>query len=169
MYDEEIDINYRYICLITFAIILLFSNNIITYAILLFIVILRNVKKETALVNISFIFTFIALLFVLFLDNYLLLKVMIIIDYCLYFLDINSINNLKDKKNSFRKKGEKIDNKTVDELNSYEIMKKNELKFLRFNNTNDNYITIKNKDNVSYVVFHLIILFISILIGSCAI
>ena len=93
MFNKKIDINYCYICFIVFSIVLWFSNNIITYGILLLIVFISNVKKQTKLIDISFILTFISLFVALLFKNFFLLKIMIIMDYLLYFLNIDSISD----------------------------------------------------------------------------
>ncbi len=188
VYEEEINSYYRFICLITFLIVILFSNNIVTYAILLVLVFIRNVKKQSVLIDSLFILSFIIFIISIIFNYYFLLKIMIIINYMIYFLEIRSIRdlNVKEKKDNrlFNdiydynkkkisnqlKKGEKIDNKIMNEVykkSLSDLQRKQEVRLLRFASKKNSYNI--NSDNTYYVAFHLIILFISILIGSCAI
>ena len=108
-------------------------------------------------------------------------------DYLLYFLNIDSIsdfyqindesklqiiyeNNTK-RVSELLEKGEKIDEKLVNELkkkSSLELQKKEEIQLLRFKD-NHQFHNYSNSLGFFYVTIHLIVLFISILIGACAI
>ncbi len=186
VYEEEISYYYRFICLITFIIVVLFSNNIVTYAILLVLVFIRNVKKQSILVDGLFILTFITFILSIIFDNYVFLKLILIADYTIYFLEITKISDVKIKEEKNNKifniihaynkkrileKGDKIDNKIMNEVYQKSVAdmnEKEEVQMLRFMD-NKKYSNNINSDDTLYVVFHLIILFVSILIGSCAI
>ena len=64
----------------------------------------------------------------------------------------------------------KIDNRIKNDIYNKtvsDVRKKNENKLLRFNSSDYSYYD--TRPNYYYVIFHLIILFLSILIGSCVI
>lgn len=156
---EKIDLIYRVICLLTFMFVTLLVKNIITLAILI-LFFYFSIKKENDLVYFFLsILTFLSFAVGYVADNYTLLKLMLMIDYIYYFLSIPSVNALINSMLS-RKKEESADLKG--EISEEELF--------RFKN-------IKNKKkkrelNLSgtiYLTFHLGILFLSIVVGSCVI
>ena len=156
---EKIDLIYRVICLLTFMFVTLLVKNIITLAILI-LFFYFSIKKENDLVYFFLsILTFLSFAVGYVADNYTLLKLMLMIDYIYYFLSIPSVNALINSMLS-RKKEESADLKS--EMSEEELF--------RFKN-------IKNKKkkrelNLSgtiYLTFHLGILFLSIVVGSCVI
>lgn len=156
---EKIDLIYRVICLLTFMFVTLLVKNIITLAILI-LFFYFSIKKENDLVYFFLsILTFLSFAVGYVADNYTLLKLMLMIDYIYYFLSIPSVNALINSMLS-RKKEESAD--LENEMSEEELF--------RFKN-------IKNKKkkrelNLSgtiYLTFHLGILFLSIVVGSCVI
>lgn len=156
---EKIDLIYRVICLLTFMFVTLLVKNIITLAILI-LFFYFSIKKENDLVYFFLsILTFLSFAVGYVADNYTLLKLMLMIDYIYYFLSIPSVNALINSMLS-RKKEKSTD--LENEMSEEELF--------RFKN-------IKNKKkkrelNLSgtiYLTFHLGILFLSIVVGSCVI
>ena len=176
VFEKEIDIYYRYVCLLPFLVVIILSNNIITYILLGIMLFIGNMKKDNILFLIMIIITFICF----FINNLLLIKIVLMIDFLLYFIIDNKKqidNNFdslyyknKEKISNILKKGE-IDDKIMNEVyikTKNDIKMKQETSLLRFKK-NKYYNQKDNLNNILYVSFHLIILFMSILIGSCVI
>ena len=178
VFKKEINMYYRGICLLSFVTVIMFSNNIVTYIILGIMFALINLRKQNMTLYISLIITLIVLL----VNNLLLIKIILCIDYILYFIlfeekeikkkDVYFESVYKDnqkKISSILEKGE-IDSKIKNDIYNKtvsDVRKKNENKLLRFNSSDYSYYD--TRPNYYYVIFHLIILFLSILIGSCVI
>lgn len=174
VFEKEINDYYRDICLLSFAIVIIFSNNIATYIILGIMYLIFNFKIEKMYVYLLIIMT----LLIFIINNMMLIKIILSIDYVLYFLLIEEkrkknlyFDNIYEENNkkitNFLGKGE-IDNKIKNDIYHKtidEMKKRNENRLLRFDN--DNYYDTKS--NCYYVIIHLIILFLSILLGSCVI
>ena len=183
VFKKEVDIFYRVICLIAFGIVIIFSNNIATYFLLGLFLLFGCLKKEKLNIFILIIITIIAFL----INNFFLIKIILIIDYAFYFMGDNYIkkdvskkstdkyydtiyNSNKKKITNVLEKGD-IDSKIIKEIEDktkVDLEKKKENLLLRYHQDKV-YIKKNNSDIIYYVAFHLIILFLSILIGSCAI
>lgn len=156
---EKIDLIYRVICLLTFMFVTLLVKNIITLAILI-LFFYFSIKKENDLVYFFLsILTFLSFAVGYVADNYTLLKLMLMIDYIYYFLSIPSVNALinsmlsRKKEESADLKGEIIEEELFRFKNIKNKKKKREL----------------NLSGTIYLTFHLGILFLSIVVGSCVI
>lgn len=84
---NRINIIYRFLCFISYAAVILLINKSITLFILLLAYFFLALSEQSFR-NIEFVVvTLIILLLCYFINNYLLFKVMLVIDYCFYFLD----------------------------------------------------------------------------------
>lgn len=172
VFEKKINDYYRDICLLSFAVVIIFSNNLATYIILGIMYLLFNLKKEKMHIYLLIVMTI--LIFII--NNTMLIKIMLSIDYVLYFLLIEEkrkkdfyFDTIYEENNkeitNLLGKGE-IDNKIKNVIyhkTINDIKKKKDNQLLRFDNNYD------IKTNCYYVIMHLIILFLSILIGSCVI
>ena len=147
--NKSISIIYRIICLITFVIVILKLDNFIALALLTiaFYVFTRNESDST--LSLWHFITIIIFLISFFTNNYLILKIVLIIDLCYYFLSIPNIDVSNREK------------KTV-------IMDKY---FIRFGSIKKERKDIVNNNLLCtiYVTAHLFILFIIIMVSSCVI
>ena len=172
---DKIDFVYRLVCLITFCFVILFSNNILTLALLSFFFFLSTKNENNILYTFFFLFSFIFFAFgYLGENNYFISKIFIIAGYLYYFLIIPSITNKIKKnvdiyldkkfhieeKNADKSSNENFD-KIVDEKNN------NEHNYIRFANNHKKKV-IKKDDlpTTIYVTYHLTILLLTIVLGG---
>lgn len=149
MYEKNnVKFIYRIICLVTFIVALLSLNNYVT-SIMLLIIFFIIIHRFS-----NYFFSFLAIIsFVLFiisfiLNNYSLLNFLVIIDYSYYFLSISNSYEMD------------IDDEEIDLTDDELIRFREERKDVR-----------KGLDivNTKYLTFHLGILFLTIVVGSCVI
>ncbi len=134
----------RILCLITFGIVVLLSDNIVSLLILFLFLLINIIKSRDINYIVLCFIIFIIGLFCYFINNYWLWKFSIIYAYGIYFMKINIL----------RKKRKVIDK-------NY-----SEYDYLRFRR-DKNYIS--SYERIIYVTMHLGILFLSIVVGSCVI
>ena len=147
--NKEINAFYRIICLIVFIVVILKINNFIALALLAIAFYLFTRNEDNSLVSLWHIITIVIFLISYFNSNYLILKIVLIIDLCYYFLSIPSSDIIITKKKRI----------TLDKY------------FLRFARNNNKRKDIVNNNLLCtmYVCAHLFILFIIIVVASCAI
>ena len=148
VYKKEINIYYKCICLLSYITVIILSNNVITYLVLSMFLIF-NTKNE----KLFFLTSLFATILVFIINNMFLIKVYLIICYIIYFILYREEETNKKVILNNLGKGD-IDDKII-------RIKENEL--IRFKK--DKYSN--NLDVIYYLSLHLIILFLSILIGSC--
>lgn len=147
--NKKISIVYRIICLIIFVIVTLKVNNFITLSLLTIALYLFTRNEDNSLVSLWHLITIIGFLISYFTGIYLILKIVLIIDLCYYFLSMpSSYVVIKEKETII-----------MDKYFWRFVNKKNERKDIISNNL---LCTM-------YVTAHLLILFITIMVGSCAI
>jgi len=137
---NKINIVYRLLCLFSFIMVILLTKSSISL-IVLFIIYCVLTIPEKNFRNIEFMaITLLLLLFCYWINNYLLLRIMLIVDYVLYSLD-----------------------------SSYYVSEKEEILFnqkeyIRFAKNNQNK---KGTNNLSaiYITVHLVLLVIAIVVG----
>lgn len=184
MYQKNnVDYIFRLICLITFSVIIILTDNIYTLAILsIFVFFFINVLKNF-FVSIILLINFIGFIVGYATGSLILFKISLMIIYIYYFL-YNYETDLKDEQKNqdiYKKIFVRNENKISQKFKKGEVIDKEIIKDKSDSDYNDisfNYqFRFKNnnkKKNIAifdvwYVVFHLTFLFISIMIGSCVI
>ncbi len=175
VFKKEVNIYYRFICLLPFIIVILFLNNVVTYILLAILLFIDCLRRRDFLFLIMSLITFIFFL----INNLLLIKLILITDYIMYFMISkdyiidNDFDNLytsnRKEISNLLEKGE-IDDKIMKQIyikTKFDIKMRNEYNLLRFKKNNN--IHKDNLNNILYISSRLIILFLSILIGSCVI
>ena len=135
---NKINILYRLLCLLSFMAVIVFTKSTITLIVLLLIYCFLGLS-EKSFRNIEFmVIGIILLLFCYLLDNYLLLRIILSIDYIFYFLDTSYYFDDED----------------------IEISQKD---YVRFANKKKK----KGSSDLSalYVTIHLVLLVIAIVVG----
>ena len=96
---EKIEFSYRLVCLVTFCFVILFSNNILTLALLSFFFFFSTKGENNFVYTIFFFLTFVFFAFD-YLGNYdyILSKMFLLISFLYYFLIIPSFSS-KVKRN----------------------------------------------------------------------
>lgn len=147
--NKRINLFYRIICLIAFAIVVIKINNFIALSLLTIAFYLFTRNESNSLISLWHLITIVIFLISYFTNNYLILKIVLIIDLCYYFFSIPSDELISTKKKTI----------VVDKY------------FLRFSRCDN-----KRKDIISnnylctvYVTVHLLILFIIIMVSGCVI
>jgi len=133
---NKVNLIYRLLCLISYLIVIAFVNSLVTTIILLvFFTILGICEKSFR--DIEFIIISLAICGLCYLfNNYILLKIILIIDYSFYFLDTSY----------YRQEDEVVDTK-------------NYLRFKKNKKKGSNNIT------AVYLTVHLGLLFVAIVVG----
>ncbi len=133
---NKVNLIYRLLCLISYLIVIAFVNSLVTTIILLvFFTILGICEKSFR--DIEFIIISLAIWGLCYLfNNYILLKIILIIDYSFYFLDTSY----------YRQEDEVVDTK-------------NYLRFKKNKKKGSNNIT------AVYLTVHLGLLFVAIVVG----
>ena len=137
---NRINIIYRILCLLSFAVVIIMINSTITLSLLFFTYCILALSEKNFR-NIEFVVvTFVLLLICYWLDNYILLKIMLLIDYAFYFLDTAYY---------------------IDDLEEVKISKKD---YVRFVNKKEKK---KGTNNITaiYITLHLVLLVIAIVVG----
>ncbi len=163
---EKIDFTYRLVCLITFCFVILFSNNILTLAFLSFFFFLSTKNENNFLYTIFFFLTFVFLTFdYLGNFNFILSKFVIILSYLYYFLIIPSFSSkVKRNVDNYLNKKFHIDEQ-IDETKDDDVV--DDYDYIRFSKNRKKKV-IKKSDlpTTIYVTYHLVILFLTIVLGG---
>ena len=134
---KDINIIYRILCLICYAVVILFVNSLTTLIALTIVYCFLGLYDNNFR-NIEFIIITLFLLGIGYLFNYyLLFKIMLIIDYFIYFLNYIPVKSIK------------------------KLSKK---EYIRFTKSKKNKKGSSNAIAV-YLTVHLIVLFIAIMVG----
>ena len=153
---EKIDLIYRIVCLLTFFFVIIFVQNSLTLVLLVLFLIFLLKTENDLVAAILYLLTFLLSMLSYVLDYFIILKMILIIDYGYYFVKKYDESILKKYlKNS----QEKINNERKDTIKEEELFRFEELKTVQRNNENA-YITM-------YLAFHLIFLFLIVLVSSC--
>ncbi len=155
---DQIDLIYRVICLVAFIMVILFDNSLITLIGLEFVFFLLTYKEEKAFYVALYLFSFIFSCLGYVAANYGLIKFILIIDYIVYYLNIPSLNILVKKTIDYYANNKK----ERDIKEESEEISENE--YYRFK-TNNNLKRHLSLQETFYITIHLILLFISILVG----
>lgn len=138
---NKINVFYRILCLICYLLVIFMVNSQSTLIILLIIYGIFGVS-EKSFRNIQLIVITIVLLGISYLlNNYLLFKVMLLIDYCFYFLDVSCYDEEKDN----------------------QLIKEND--YIRFKKNNKKNKKGLNNTLAIYLTVHLGVLFMAIVVG----
>ena len=163
---EKIDFIYRLVCLIAFGFVILFSNNILTLVILGFFFFFNTNNDNNFLYNIFSFLTFVFLAFdYLGNSNYILSKLVIIVSYLYYFLIIPSFSSkVKRNVDNYLNKKFHIDEQ-IDETKDDDVV--DDYDYIRFSKNRKKKV-IKKSDlpTTIYVTYHLVILFLTIVLGG---
>ncbi len=161
---REIDLMYRLLCLIIFAIVIIFAQSIVTLSILaLFFVFLT--RDEVRILSLILYFgTAITFMACIYSTDYTLFRIALLMDTFYYFLVIPPVDELVDHIFGIEREPskEKVEEKTEEvqkKLNtdSYYIRFSGEKKVAK-KKRNDELCTI-------YITAHLLLLFIAIVVG----
>lgn len=147
--NKRINLFYRIICLIAFAIVVIKINNFIALSLLTIAFYLFTRNESNSLISLWHLITIVIFLISYFTNNYLILKIVLIIDLCYYFLSLPSDELISTKK------------KTI-------VVDKYFLRFSRRDNKRKDIISNNSLCTV-YVTVHLLILFIIIMVSGCVI
>ena len=147
--NKEINVFYRIVCLIVFVFVVFKINNFITLALLTIAFYLFTKDENSSFVSFWHLITIIIFLISYFTKNYIILRIALMIDLCYYFLSVSSDDTMVMKK------------KTI-------VVDKYFLRFARNNNIRKDIVN-NNSLCTMYVCVHMFILFIIIVVGSCAI
>lgn len=146
--NDSISFIYRLLCLLTFIFVIIFVESYITLIMLgifFFILTFKNYSlKDVSLSLLSFF----VLLLGYFFNNYLFLRLILIVDYVFYYLDVSMLNN-RNKKEERKVKESKI----------------GENAYYRFNNKKKLLQSKITSMETLYLVVHFIILLFSIMVG----
>ena len=166
-----VDLIYRVICLATFVFVILFSKSIVTLsALTVFFFFITKSDND-------FLFIFFYLLSMLFfavayfVDNYVLLKIIAIIEYSYYFLNLPRVDKLiNDKVNLYLDKCLNIQEEKKVEKKGEAVVKENnesEIDYMRFKASRKTKKAEKKSDLIPtlYLAIHFFILLVSIAIG----
>ena len=138
---NRINIIYRFLSLICYIVTIYIINSNRTLLLLL-LVYCFFALSEKSFRNIELIIATISILWIShLLNSYLLLKIMLVIDYSLYFLD-SSYNIQENEKSVF-----------------------NEHDYIRFKKNNKKKKKGSNNITTAYILVHLIVLFLIIMVG----
>lgn len=147
--NKRINLFYRIICLIVFAIVVIKINNFIALSLLTIAFYLFTRNESNSLISLWHLITIVIFLISYFTSNYLILKIVLIIDLCYYFLSLPGDELISTKK------------KTI-------VVDKYFLRFSRRDNKRKDIISNNSLCTV-YVTVHLLILFIIIMVSGCVI
>ncbi len=138
--NNRINIICRVVCLLTFIIVILFAHSFITLSLITLFFYLFTRNDDIKLIH---LITIILFLISYFTNNSFILKMILVIDMMCYFL--------------IKPYEEKIMYNNINCLNKYSI------RFFGVNNRKD--IVDNNWFHTIYVTIHLLILFITIMVG----
>ena len=140
---NKINIIFRLLCLISYIIVIFVTNSARTLVIIGVIYALFALG-EMSFRNIELIVISIVLLWIShLLDNYILFRIILLIDYCFYFLDT-----------------------TYYYVEEKPIKKEfNEKNYIRFKNTREKKKKGSSNINAIYLTVHLVLLFLAIMVG----
>ncbi len=145
--NSVINIVFRVICLLTFAMVIYFTNSFITLGLLTIVFYLFTRNDNFLFMLWLHIVTIITFLFCYFTNNFILLKTVLLCGLAIYFL-VDPYGN----KYTIINKPKKVT------LNKYLI------RFKKFDLDRKDVIN-KNYLNAIYITVHLFILFITIMVG----
>ena len=153
MFNKEISLFYRFICLVLYLLVIIFIGHVNTLLILLIFFIVATRKFDNYLYILLYLLSLIAIVLHFTINIDLLLIIVLILCYIVYFFNttnLNQIINIKKEKNKGRK----------DETDF------NEYNYTHFKEDEKTLKREKNSDGlVYYMTFHLVILFLSVLVG----
>ncbi len=184
MFNEKIDIFYRLVCLFAFVVVIIFLDNLIGLCVLAIIFLLINKAKLNFVVITLLLLMLIGFLVAYYLEAFNFLRLLLMVCSVYYFIDLKDfssvyektkVSNILDtiKKNNKQKilvKGENIDIKKIQESvdeksdNDYSLIKENEVLHFANENSKEKKGFHSNTLGITYVIVHLIVLFISIVI-----
>ena len=135
---NKVNIIYRFLCLLSYLVVILLTNSNITLFILLFMYFFLGLS-EKSFRNIEFIIiTLVVLLVCYLLKNYWLFRIMLVIDYIFYFLD----------------------NSYYDEEKEVTVSKNDYVRFAKVKKKEGS-----NNITAVFVTLHLVILLLAIVVG----
>lgn len=149
MFNKEIDLLYRFICIILYSLVIVFTNGIITPFILLFLFFIGTRRFDNYIYIILYLLSIISVISYFYFHSGIFLRIVLVLSYIVYFFDTTNLAKLLNINKKERK-----DKKTF-----------NEYDYTHFNNEKK---AIENNSDlglVYYMTFHLGILFISVLVG----
>ena len=139
---NKVDYLYRILCLLAFLIVIIFVDSSITIYIIFFAFYILTFMEKRIENIFLYIVTGISFIICLLTKNYLLLRIVLIIDYIHYFLNNESLNDFND-----------TDDRLI-----------NEKYYIRFENRKERNVD-NNKICTIFVIVHMILLLLSIVGG----
>ena len=143
--NNRVSLIYRIICLLVFIIVVIYTNSFITLAILSLVFYLVTRNRYGYIMVLEHTLTIIMFLIAYFTNSYFLLRLVLIFDLIYYFIFIVY-------------KKDQITSNIYDNYVSSKYL-------IRFANGKRKDIENNNMLNTMYVTIHLVILFVSILVG----
>ena len=143
--NNRVNLIYRIVCLLTFIAVIIHTKSFVTLAILSLAFYLFTKDRCGYIIGICHTITIIVFLISYFINDYWLLKIVLIFDLIYYFMFITYQEKL-----------------IISDSNDNYISSKS---LIRFANNRRKDIENNNMLNTMYVTIHLIILFIAILVG----
>ncbi len=180
--NNNISLICRIICLLTFVSVILFVDNLYVLGILAIIVFLLVRLDNNIFISILMVLNFIGFMVGYTCKYYILIRLLLVISYSYYYLKDNvkykkieifsnydiiydKLFKRNQKKLKNIKEGEVIDKDIIKNKTEYDLEEFKNRGFVKTYQKNNNI----SMQEIFYVLFHLFLLFISIIIGSCVI
>lgn len=153
MFEREISLFYRIICLLIYLVVIIFSDSFITPIFLIIFFVLATRYFDNALYILVYLLSIIALILTFIFKINIFLKVVAVACFVLYFFNATNLTRIF----KFKKK-ERI------------VKRQNEFDYIRFKKPRiKNISDINDLGLVCYITFHFAIVFLSIMVGICVI
>lgn len=146
--NHNVDIIYRLICFVVFSVVLLSLKNLTSFLVLLFFLFINSFSEKNNTFPLLYLLCIIMFIISFYLDKFIFIRIILIISYLYYFINVTKLNIIFKTKGQIEKK-------------------ENENDYVRFKNSKEEDInTIEiNLNTTIYVTIHFLFLFISILVG----
>lgn len=149
MFNKEINLFYRFVCLILYSLVIIFTNSIITPFILLFFFFVGTRCFDNYVYIILYLLSIVSIIIYFYFRVDIILRIVLEFSYIVYFFNTTTLAQLLNINKKERK-----DKKAF-----------NEYDYTHFNNEKKSVEDTSNLGLVYYMTFHLGILFISVLVG----
>lgn len=166
-----VDLIYRVICLCTFVVVIIFSKSLITLAALTIFFFFITKSDNDFLFIFFYLLSMLFFAIVYFTEDFLTLKLISIIEFSYYFLNIPRVDKLLDDKLNIyldRRLGIQDDAKGEAKVEAKTKVNESELDYIRFKPSRREQKVVSKKSDLIptlYLTVHLIALFVSIAIG----
>ena len=141
---NKIDFLYRMLCLLAFLLVILFIHSDTTLIIITISFCALTILEKRFENIFLYIITAIVFIICLVMKSYFFLRIVTVIDYIHYFLNVESLDDFDDLQE--------------------EDIKRNE-HYIRFDNKKERKVSNNNKLCTMFVIVHMILLLIAIVVG----